>query len=47
MAERSRTMALSRALIDLATSLANTGGREGRIVRDHLKGSFQIFYEGA
>jgi hypothetical protein len=45
MAERNRTMALSRALIDLAMTLQNTGGREGRIIRDHLKGNYLISYQ--
>jgi hypothetical protein len=42
--ERNRTMAMGPALIDLATSLANTGGREGRITRDHISGNFTITY---
>jgi hypothetical protein len=47
MAERNRTTAISRALVDIAASLANTGAREGGIRRDHIAGIFTITYEGA
>jgi hypothetical protein len=36
MAERNRTMAISRALIEVATSLAYMGAREDGIRRDHI-----------
>jgi hypothetical protein len=44
MAERNRTMAISRALIDVATSLANIGARRRHPPRpyrlhDHLEGA--------
>jgi hypothetical protein len=43
--DQSASGPVSRALIDLAMTLQNTGGREGRIIRDHLKGNYLISYQ--